>query len=165
MAIENSDDNPAEVGDNPGKEIVLITGGSGYIGSAIIHHLSDCYSGRYTLIGLDRPGPPEPDDPAHRISMDLTSEESVKTAVKEVRDRFGAQVASVIHLAAFFSFKGDPNPLYETVNVAGTARLLRRTVRVFEFDTRALADRTRKTYPRRLAAGTRLGLSTVQTRC
>lgn len=117
MADDNSDD-PL---DNVGDEIVLITGSSGHIGSAVIKHLA----GQYTLVGLDRPGPPNPDDPAHCIPMDVTSEGSVAAAMNEVRQRFGSKIASVIHLAAFYSFKGDPNPLYQTVNVSGTARLLR----------------------------------------
>jgi len=121
MENENSDNLRDITGDETGDDVVLITGSSGLVGSALIQRLA----GRYTLVGLDRPGPPDPDDPAHRVSFDITSEESVKKALQEVREEFGARIASVIHLAAFYSFKGDPNPLYETVNVAGTARLLR----------------------------------------
>ncbi len=117
----NSDDPLDNVGDDIGDEVVLITGSSGHIGSAVIERLA----GHYTLVGLDRPGPPKPDDPAHCIPFDITSEESVEQALQQVREKFGSRMASVIHLAAFYSFKGDPNPLYETVNVAGTARLLR----------------------------------------
>lgn len=121
MANDNSDDALDNVGDDIGDEVVLITGSSGHIGSAVIERLA----GRYTLVGLDRPGPPLPDGPAHCIPFDITSEDSVSSAIAGVREKFGKRIASVIHLAAFYSFKGDPDPRYETVNVAGTARLLR----------------------------------------
>jgi nucleoside-diphosphate-sugar epimerase len=40
---------------------------------------------------------------------------------------------SVIHLAAYYDFSGEPSPLYDEVTVAGTERLLRalRDFRVF----------------------------------
>ncbi|HEX6928296.1 MAG TPA: vitamin K epoxide reductase family protein [Gammaproteobacteria bacterium] len=117
MAEAGSDDEDTD----PGGDVVLITGSSGHIGSALIRHLA----GRYVIVGLDRPAPPAPDDPAYCIPMDITSEDSVKSAINAVRERFGSRIASVVHLAAFYSFKGDPNPLYETVNVVGTERLLR----------------------------------------
>jgi len=39
--------------------------------------------------------------------------------------QFGKPIASVIHLAGYYSFSGDPDPRYTTVNVLGTRRLLR----------------------------------------
>lgn len=90
MANDNSGDPLDNVGDDIGDEIVLITGSSGHIGSAVIERLA----GRYTLVGLDRPGPPNPDDPAHCIPFDITSEDSVASAISEVREKFGPAVAA-----------------------------------------------------------------------
>ena len=45
--------------------------------------------------------------------------------LRSVRERFGARIESVVHLAAFFDFSGEASPLYEQVTVAGTRRLLR----------------------------------------
>jgi nucleoside-diphosphate-sugar epimerase len=56
--------------------------------------------------------------------FDLGSEESVRTAVGEVRERFGARIASVIHLAAYYDVSGKPNPLYQKITVDGTRRLI-----------------------------------------
>src|SRR5690606_40821571 len=36
----------------------------------------------------------------------------------------GRHIAAVIHLIAYFDSSGEENPLYETVNVAGTRRLM-----------------------------------------
>ena len=52
------------------EDVVLITGASGFIGSAIIRRLAE----EYTLVGLDRAGPPDPPAPAHAVDFDLSSE-------------------------------------------------------------------------------------------
>lgn len=102
------------------KPVVLLTGATGFIGSAVIAQLSE----RYTLVGLDRPGPPDPPAPAQAIDFDLSSDKAVKAALEKVRRRFGDHIASVIHLAAYFDVSGEPNPLYEKVTVQGTRRLI-----------------------------------------
>ena len=56
------------------KDVVLITGGSGYIGGAVIRRLAE----KYTLVGLDRPGLPDPRPPAHMVDLDLDGEDSVR---------------------------------------------------------------------------------------
>lgn len=103
------------------KDRVLITGSSGRIGSALIHRLA----ARYEIIGLDDAGPPYPPRPAHCIPVDMESDNSVAEALKHVRENYGPGIASVIHLAGYYSFTGDADPRYYTVNVLGTRRLLR----------------------------------------
>jgi UDP-glucose 4-epimerase len=49
----------------------------------------------------------------------------VADALARVRRDFGDQIASVIHLAAYYDFAGEPSPLYDEVTVRGTERLLR----------------------------------------
>lgn len=111
------------------KPVVLMTGATGYLGSA----LAQALAADYQVVGLDR-------KPAHvpyaaSIRCDLTSDESVEAALVEVRQRFGARIASVIHLAGYFDFSGKPNPLYDAVNVQGTRRLLEKlqTLEVEQF--------------------------------
>lgn len=72
------------------EDVVLITGASGFIGSAIIRRLAE----EYTLVGLDRAGPPDPPAPAHAVDFDLSSDEAVTAGLETVRERFGNRIAS-----------------------------------------------------------------------
>lgn len=100
------------------KPLILITGVSGDVGEAIVKALGAAYN----IIGMDQAG-------KHAsvpiISVDLTEDASVTHAFDVLRDRYGSTVASVIHLAGYFDFTGDDNPLYHTLNVEGTRRLMR----------------------------------------
>jgi hypothetical protein len=81
-----------------------------------------------------------PDVPCH-----VTGEDSVAQLVSSVLRDFAEPLASVIHLAAYYDFSGEPSPLYERVTVGGTERLLRppkTAVCVLEHDARARALRT-----------------------
>src|SRR5690606_12389835 len=95
-----------------------ITGASGNIGSALAAALSP----DYRVVGLDRD---VPDGAADFLEADLTKDESVQAAFAELRRRYGSRIASVVHLAAYFDFSGEQHPAYRSVNVEGTARLLR----------------------------------------
>jgi nucleoside-diphosphate-sugar epimerase len=59
------------------------------------------------------------------IHCDLTQDESVQAALETLRQRHGNHLASVIHLAAYYNFSGEPSPLYRELTVEGTRRLLR----------------------------------------
>lgn len=102
------------------REIIVITGATGFIGVPLIERLAR----DYCLVALDRPGPPHPPASAEAIEFDITSDASVAAALKTLRARHGNRIASVIHLAGYYDFSGEPSPLYDAVNVRGTARLL-----------------------------------------
>lgn len=102
------------------KETVIVTGSTGYIGSALINSLA----GRFSLIGLDRAATRQPPPAAECICIDLTSEDSIAAGLQRVRTAYGTRIASVIHLAAYFDLTGEPNPLYEEITVRGTEKLL-----------------------------------------
>lgn len=104
----------------PENPIVLITGASGFIGRALAARFKD----RYTVVGLDRPGSPAAPGAARAIDLDLASDESVARALGEVRGTFGNQIASVVHLAAYYDISGEPNPLYDEITVQGSRRLI-----------------------------------------
>jgi nucleoside-diphosphate-sugar epimerase len=103
------------------KQIVLVTGSSGFIGSALVTRFAD----EFDVVGLDREGMPHPPAAAECVDVDLSSDESVEAALQQVRKRHGQRIASVIHLAAYYDFSGEPSPLYDEITIRGTGRLLR----------------------------------------
>ena len=57
--------------------------------------------------------------------MDLSSDESVHQAFMHIRNFYGTKISSVIHLAAYYSFKEKHSSLYDSITVKGTERLLK----------------------------------------
>src|SRR5687768_7096342 len=107
------------------KPLVLITGSEGRIGKAIEAALGD----DYTVVGFER----KCDSGSHCITVDISSDEAMSRACEQLRQDYGQRIASVIHLAAFYDFSDQPNPLYEEVNVRGTRRLLE-ALRAFDVE-------------------------------
>ena len=101
------------------KPVVLITGAGGLIGSRIIDRLKD----RYQLVGLDLEVP-EKSSTVSWFEVDLTDDGSTQAALDKVKQKLGQEIASVIHLAAYYDFSGEASELYEKLTVEGTRRLL-----------------------------------------
>jgi len=104
-----------------GKDVILVTGSSGFIGSRLVERLAE----RAAVVGLDVKEPAQLPENASFVELDLTSDEGVEKALGQVREMHGERIASVVHLAAYFDLTGEPNPLYDEVTVRGTERLLR----------------------------------------
>ena len=100
------------------KPIVLITGAAGNIGRSLAAALQE----RYAVVGLDRASG-ETDYPV--LEVDLTDEQSIEDGLAKVKAEHGSQIASVVHLAAFFDFSGEDKPQYKAVNVEGSRKLMR----------------------------------------
>ncbi len=116
MTRKRSDGAAARVSRND-KPVVLITGAAGNLGQSIGSALAP----DYRVIGIDRE---ESNGPIRIAAADLGSKESIEKALRTLRAEVGKRIASVIHLAAYFDFSGEPNPLYQSVNVEGTRHLL-----------------------------------------
>lgn len=105
----------------PARDVVVVTGSSGYIGSAVVERLAETF----TVVGFDRETSPHPPAAAECICIDVTSDDSVAAGMERLRTAYGDRIASVIHLAAYFDLSGEENPNYESVTVRGSERLLR----------------------------------------
>lgn len=102
------------------RPVVMITGSSGLIGTRIAAALA----GEYQLVGLDVEPPESGPTNAAFIECDLTDDDSVQRALWQVAEERGRRLASVVHLAAYYDFSGEPSPLYDELTVEGTRRLL-----------------------------------------
>lgn len=103
-----------------GRPLIVITGSSGLIGGVLAEVLGDDYH----IVGLDVEPPGDDSPDLDWIKCDMTDDDSVKAALEQVRD-IGKRVVSLIHLAAYYDFSGEPSPLYRELTVEGTRRLLR----------------------------------------
>ena len=101
---------------------VLVTGSTGLIGSRILAALGSSHR----VVGLDVKPPKKDLAGTDFVVCDLTKNESVADALRKVADQSGRHIASVIHLAAYYDFSGEPSPLYQSLTVEGTRRLLQR---------------------------------------
>jgi len=102
--------------------IIIVTGSNGSIGDAVMRR----FTGKFDdVVGFDRkaPGPPPPD--CVYVPVEITSDDSVLDGLRVIREHHGDHVASVVHLAAYYDFLGQPSPQYDEITVNGTGRLLR----------------------------------------
>ena len=124
--------------------LILVTGSSGRIGGAVMQRFANHFD---EIVGFDRQAPAAPPPGCTAIPVDVTSDESVRKGLEVLRAHHGARLASVIHLAAYYDFFGEPSPKYEEVTVRGTGRLLRGlrklrfTVEQFVFSSSMLVHR------------------------
>lgn len=104
------------------RPVVVITGSSGLIGAKLVER----FVASHEVVGLDVTPPTEaPREGFQFVSVDLTQDEDVERVAHEVVRRVGADVASLIHLAAYYDFSGEPSDMYQKLTVEGTRRLLR----------------------------------------
>jgi nucleoside-diphosphate-sugar epimerase len=113
------------------KPVILVTGSTGLIGTKVLNALSSTFE----VVGLDLKRPEKTVPGTDFIEVDLTKDESVVSALDTVREQHGERLASVIHLAAYYDFSGEPSDMYRKLTVEGTFRLLKK---LQEFQTEQL---------------------------
>ena len=101
------------------KEIILVTGCAGRIG----YKTMERFCKNFRVIGFDVIAP-KPLPSCEYIHVDIASDPSVEDGMKKVKEKYGARIASVIHLAAYYNFSGGGWENYENITVKGTERLL-----------------------------------------
>ena len=108
------------------RPLVLVTGAAGNLGQTLAQSLAD----GYRVVGLDRKAQ---QTPFPILQADFASAASIELALHKIRDAFGARIASVVHLVAYFDFSNADDPRYRSVNVEGTRHLLR-ALQAFEVE-------------------------------
>lgn len=103
------------------KEVIVVSGSSGLIGTALIQNIAPLYR----VVGLDNMGYPFPPAEAECVCMDITSDKSMQFVFERIRYEYGNKIASVVHLAAYYDFLGKPSDLYDKITVKGTERLIK----------------------------------------
>lgn len=102
--------------------LIVVTGSSGAIGRVVMERFALQFD---QVVGFDRTAPSPPPPGCTAVPVDLASDDSVREGLVVVRAHHGTHIASVIHLAAYYDFLGEPNPKYDEITVRGTGRLLR----------------------------------------
>ncbi len=102
------------------KGVVIITGCSGRIGSRAIER----FSKEYQVVGFDLVPPKKSYENFHFIKMDMSSEENIAQGFKQVKEKFGDYIVSMVHLAAYYTFTGDHPELYDVITVRGSELML-----------------------------------------
>lgn len=110
--------------DSVEKKIIIITGSNGFIGQAIAERLSR----KFSVIGFDQKIPkeqtPKKNGEVENYRVDISSSDSISGALEAVKGKHGNKIASVVHLAAYYSFAEEKSPKYEKITVQGTEKFL-----------------------------------------
>ncbi len=104
-----------------GKDVVIVTGACGRIGANVVRKLGD----KYRIVGFELLKSLYASANEELVPVDISSDESVSQAFTHIRSFYGNRIASVIHLAAYYSFDEKHSPKYDSVTVKGTERLLK----------------------------------------
>lgn len=101
--------------------IIVVTGSNGRIGDAVMRR----FAGRFgEVVGFDRKVSTPPPPGCKYIPIEITSDASVREGLRVLREHHGSHIASVVHLAAYYDFFGEPSEKYDEITVRGTGRLL-----------------------------------------
>lgn len=104
-----------------GKPLIVITGVCGRIGRAA----SSLFSKDFQVVGLDVISPKEPCPEVDYLVADISSLDEVKKTFETIKERYGNQIVSFIHLAAYYNFSGGEWEKYEQITINGTRNLLK----------------------------------------
>lgn len=102
------------------KRPIIVTGSAGRIGANVCKRLGE----KYPIVGFELLRAIYASKREELIPVDLGSDESVAQAFAHIKNFYGTKIASVIHLAAYYSFSEEHSDLYDKITVKGTERLL-----------------------------------------
>lgn len=105
---------------NNQKNTVIVTGSSGFIGSALAQRLSRTYQ----VVGLDQNIPAKKIEGVDYYALNMSSPDEVDSTLQKIVEKHGSQISSVVHLVAYYNFDGKRSPKYREITVNGTKFLL-----------------------------------------
>lgn len=106
---------------NDEKELIIVTGCAGRIGSRLCRHFAE----QYRVIGLDAVHPRDKSFLTEFFEIDLGNDQSVEKVFAQIKESYGDKLASVIHLAAYYSFSDENFAPYEQITIEGTRRIVK----------------------------------------
>lgn len=111
------------------KPKVLVTGACGRIGRRILSKFKESF----LIIPTDNDSSEEIDEKNY-LKMDISNEENIASVLQQVKEKHGDTLASVIHLAAYYSFGNQDWDKYQKITIDGTERLLRHLKKNFQIE-------------------------------
>ena len=102
------------------KNTVLITGASGFIGTALIARLIN----NYFIIGIDKILNKDREDTVLWYKVDISDKELLNETFSEIKAKVSGKIDYVFHLAAHYDMLNRENKLYRETNENGTRYLL-----------------------------------------
>jgi nucleoside-diphosphate-sugar epimerase len=102
------------------KKIIIVTGSCGRIGTQVVKKLGETFS----IVGFELSKTICSSPNEQLVAVDVSSEKSISEGLTHVRHFYGTKIASVIHLAAYYSFSEQHSDKYDLITVQGTQKLL-----------------------------------------
>jgi nucleoside-diphosphate-sugar epimerase len=103
------------------QDVIIVTGSAGRIGASVCKRLGD----KYRIVGFELLKALYASANEELIPVDIGSDESVQQALNHIRHFYGNRIASVVHLAAYYSFNDQKYDRYKAITVKGTERLIK----------------------------------------
>lgn len=107
------------------RQTVLITGASGFIGTALIARLVK----KYYIVGIDKVLHKDRDNSVLWYKADISDKEHLRDVFREIEVKVSGSIDYVFHLAAYYDMANTENRLYSKTNENGTMHLLDNLIR------------------------------------
>ncbi len=102
------------------KNTVLITGASGFIGTALIARLIN----NYFIIGIDKILNKNRENTVLWYKVDISDKKFLHETFCEIKEKVSGEIDYVFHLAAYYDMLNEENEMYRKTNENGTRYLL-----------------------------------------